>query len=64
MIGAGSVLYVSTSSHKPNTLSRNHIPIYTFVIKTNNFKNILPFILKSLTWILGNGVRFAMCFDR
>lgn len=41
MIGADYVLHVSTSSHKPNTLSKFHIPIYAFVIKGNNFKSIL-----------------------
>lgn len=45
MTGAGYVLYVSPSSHKPNTLSEIHIPIYGFVIKGNNFNIILPFIL-------------------
>lgn len=52
MIGAGYVLYVSTSFHKPNTLSKIHIPIYAFVIKGDNFKSIMPFILKSLPRIL------------
>lgn len=52
MIGAGYVLYVSTSSHKPATLSKIHIPIYAFVIKANHFKSIMCFIHKSPPRIL------------
>lgn len=46
------MLYVSTSSHKPDTLSKIHIPIYAFVIKAHHFKSIMPFILESLPRIL------------
>lgn len=35
-----------------NTLSKIHIPIYAFVIKENNFKSVMPFLLKTLPRIL------------
>lgn len=46
IIGAGYVLCVSTSSHKPNTMWKIHIPIYGF--------------LKSLPRVLDYGMEWGL----